>query len=347
DEGVEEKDPLEGAGLFRVRDAVGRVQATFPALPAADDAYRSALRLLDSLAVEVTARAQRGSLASSLSSILGVFVVLVGGSLLLVPAWSVPVAAWDSPAQAAVGLIVCGAAVALTRVRGRVRAVLTLGVTGYGTALLFLLHGAPDLALTQVLVETLTLVLFLLVMRALPKYFTDRPLHSSRWWRTLLAVAVGGTVTASILLTGGSRTAVPASAGLETAAYEFGYGRNIVNVILVDTRAWDTLGEVSVLVVAATGVASLIFLRSRTPISCRVRGYFALNSPVSRPAMLSSVFFLSFSISDAETYVLASVLNVELISRSCRVWALTPAGNSRDEMQKTVMIKVFAVIVMR
>ena len=47
------------------------------------------------------------------------------------------------------------------------------------------------------------------------------------------------------------------------AAYTFGYGYNIVNVTLVDIRAWDTLGEIAVLVVAATGVASLIFIRSR------------------------------------------------------------------------------------
>ena len=52
-----------------------------------------------------------------------------------------------------------------------------VGVTGYGVAVLFLLHGAPDLALTQVLVETVTLVVFSLVLRKLPKYFTARPLR--------------------------------------------------------------------------------------------------------------------------------------------------------------------------
>ena len=61
--------------------------------------------------------------------------------------------------------------------RGRLRAVMLVGVTGYGVAVLFLLHGAPDLALTQVLVETVTLVVFALVLRKLPKYFTSRPLH--------------------------------------------------------------------------------------------------------------------------------------------------------------------------
>ena len=57
--------------------------------------------------------------------------------------------------------------------------------------------------------------------------------------------------------------ATPVSEAFYEAAYEFGYGKNIVNVTLVDIRAWDTLGEISVLVVAATGVASLIFIRRR------------------------------------------------------------------------------------
>lgn len=254
-----------GAVLFARRDVVARVQATFPKMPAADDFYRTTMRLLDALSVETTARTQRGSLASSISVILSVFVVLVGGSLFLLPVWPQQIRAYDSLAQVAVALVTCIAGISLISVRGRVRAILTVGVTGYGTALLFLLHGAPDLALTQVLVESASLIVFLLVMRTLPKYFTDRPLHSSRWWRILLAVAVGGTVAASILVTSAVRSAPPTSLGLREAAYEYGYGKNIVNVILVDTRAWDTLGEISVLVIAATGVASLIFLRSRTP----------------------------------------------------------------------------------
>ena len=252
-----------GLVLFWQRDAVARVQATFPQVPAANDFYRWSMRLLDVLAVEVTARVQRGSLASYLSTILTVFVVGVGGTLMVMPVWPEGPAWSDDIAQVAVGLVVVVAAVTLMGVRGRVRAIITVGVTGYGTALLFLFHGAPDLALTQVLIETASLLVFLLVLRTLPKYFTDRPLHSSRWVRMLLAVAVGATVSASVLVAAASRTAERASAGLETAAYELGYGNNIVNVILVDTRAWDTLGEISVLVVAATGVASLIFLRSR------------------------------------------------------------------------------------
>ena len=155
------------------------------------------------------------------------------------------------------------AAVLAAGSRGRIRAILLVGVTGYGLALMFAMAGAPDLALTQVLVETVTLVVFVLVVRKLPRYFTNRPLSSTRWWRVLVAAAVGTTVTLVAVVAAGARVADPISDAWYEAAYEIGYGKNIVNVALVDTRAWDTLGEIAVLVIAATGVASLIFLRSR------------------------------------------------------------------------------------
>ena len=71
-------------------------------------------------------------------------------------------------------------------------------------------------------------------------------------------------MTALALIIPGTRTATPVSADLAGPAVEFGGGNNIVNVILVDVRAWDTYGEVTVLIAAATGVASLIFLVRRT-----------------------------------------------------------------------------------
>lgn len=254
---------VAGAVLFWQRDAVGRVQNTFPPVPAAADFYRWSMRLLDVLAVEVTARVQRGSLASYLGTILVVFALVVGGTLVLAPQWAVGFVWFESWGQVAVAVVICAAAISLISVRGRVRAVLTVAVTGYGTGLLFLMHGAVDLALTQVAIETASALVFLMVLRMMPKYFTDRPLQSTRWWRMMLAVGVGATTTAAVMYAAASRTAPPTSVGLERAAYEIGYGRNVVNVILVDTRAWDTLGELSVLVVAATGAASLIFLRSR------------------------------------------------------------------------------------
>lgn len=252
-----------GGLMFAARRQVARAQATFPPTRSAEDVYQATMRTLDRVAVEVTGRSQRGSLPIYLGSILLVVVIAPGFVLLTLPNWPTQLRLWDTPAQAAVAVVMIAAALLAASSRGRLKAVALVGVTGYGTAVLFLLHGAPDLALTQILVETVTLVVFVLVLRKLPKYFTDRPLHSSRWWRMAIAGLGGLTVSGLVFVAAGSRTAAPVSDAFYEAAYAFGYGRNIVNVTLVDTRAWDTMGEISVLVVAATGVASLIFIHRR------------------------------------------------------------------------------------
>src|SRR5699024_7207685 len=99
---------------------------------------------------------------------------------------------------------------------------------------------------------------FILVMRRLPPYYSDRPLKASRWWRALVGVAVGATAMLLALLAPNARVADPIAQFFPAEAYEYGYGKNIVNVTLVDIRAWDTMGEIAVLLVAATGVASLV-----------------------------------------------------------------------------------------
>jgi multicomponent Na+:H+ antiporter subunit A len=252
-----------GVLMFVRRRWIGRVQATFPKTPEAEEVYQSLMRGIDRSAVEVTAVTQRGSLPIYLGTIRLVLVVLPGSVLLTLPTWPSSLRPWDVPGQVLVGATMIVAAVLAASSRGRLKAVILVGVTGYGTALMFLLHGAPDLALTQILVETVTLVVFVLVLRKLPKYFTDRPLHSSRWWRLVIAIMVAFTVVSTVYLAAGARVATPVSEAFYEAAYTFGYGKNIVNVTLVDIRSWDTLGEISVLVVAATGVASLIFIRRR------------------------------------------------------------------------------------
>ncbi|MGH3423720.1 MAG: Na+/H+ antiporter subunit A [Nocardioidaceae bacterium] len=238
-----------------------RIAALRPALPAldAERAYHACMRGVDRLAVEVTARTQRGSLPIYLGVILVVVVVIPGAALVMNRDWG-PVVAYDNPAQAVVAVLMAAAAVMTVRSRRRLRAVLLVSVSGYGTAMLFLLHGAPDLALTQVLVETVTLVIFVLVLRRMSPYFSNRPLNASRWWRVTLGTLVGATIAGVALAASGTRVDEPVSVHFAKGAVEYGGGRNIVNVTLVDIRAWDTMGELSVLVVAATGVASLIFL---------------------------------------------------------------------------------------
>lgn len=252
-----------GGLMFLARDKVERWQARLPHLLEADMVYRRSMRKLDDLAADVTAVTQRGSLPAYLGVILVTWVVAVGTALVTGTTLPTATRAWDYAAQVVfAGVAVIGAVLA-ARARRRLKAVILAGISGYAIAGMFLLYGAPDLALTQVLVETVTLVVFVLVLRRLPPYFSDRPLAASRWLRLALGLAVGLVVAGVALVAPSARVHAPVSQDFATEAYEFGGGKNIVNVTLVDIRAWDTMGEISVLLVAATGVASLVFLSAR------------------------------------------------------------------------------------
>ena len=260
-----------GAVLFAARDRVERAQAAMPAIPDVDVGYRRAMRQLDAGATAVTGLTQRGSLPAYLSVIL-VFTLALTLTTTFAGEISVPgLRLWDSPVQLVVAFVVAATAVLAVRARRRLKAVLLAGAGGYGVAVLFALHGAPDLALTQVLVETVTLVVFVLVLRRLPAYFSNRPLAGSRWWRAALGLVVGVTFAGLAVLAPGARIHTPVSVDFPEQSYVYGHGKNIVNVTLVDIRAWDTMGEIAVVLVAATGVASLVFLRFRMRAIDRVR----------------------------------------------------------------------------
>ncbi|GID32792.1 Na+/H+ antiporter subunit A [Paractinoplanes brasiliensis] len=232
-------------------------------LPQAQDVYKRLMSAVDRTAVELTGATQRGSLPFSLGVILLVLVFVGGSTLLLGGApWPDGLRLWDTPLQLVAGAVVVGSAMVAARSRRRLTAMILVGVSGYGIAVMFVLHGAPDLALTQFLVETVTIVMFVLVLRRLPVRFSARPLRVTRVLRAVIAVSTGVVAAGMAYVAAGGRVAEPISGGYAEPAVSYGGGHNIVNVALVDIRAWDTMGEISVLVVAATGVASLIFRRT-------------------------------------------------------------------------------------
>ncbi|SCG52508.1 Na+/H+ antiporter subunit A [Micromonospora halophytica] len=253
-----------GVALHAVRGPLAPALARLRSPVGGNQGYEWATHRFDRLAIEVTGATQRGSLPQYLGAVLLALVLVPGGTLLLTRPWAERVALWDSPAQLMVTLVITVAALFAVAARRRLTAMLLVGVTGYGTAMIFVLHGAPDLALTQFLVETATIAVFVLVLRRLPERFSARPLRRSRYLRRLIGLAVGVVLAGLALVAATARTAEPISVAFPDLAVLQGYGRNVVNVTLVDLRAWDTMGEISVLVVAATGVASLIFERSRT-----------------------------------------------------------------------------------
>ena len=260
---------LGGAVLFVARSRVARLQRRLAVGAAADEGYWNTLQALDRVAVLVTGGTQRGSLPVYLAVVLVTVLALPGVLLLTRGAWPGEWRAWDNPLQAVTGLVILVAAVLAVRLRQRMSAAVVVGITGYGCGVLFVLHGAPDLALTQVLVETISLIAIVLVLRKLPLDVGGRERRRNRAGRSLLAAGIGSFMALASAVALSSRTAPPVSLPYPELAYEEGHGRNVVNVTLVDIRAWDTIGELAVLVAAATGVASLVFLRGRVGAPAR------------------------------------------------------------------------------
>ncbi|MFP4351817.1 MAG: hydrogen gas-evolving membrane-bound hydrogenase subunit E [Puniceicoccaceae bacterium] len=162
------------------------------------------------------------------------------------------------------GLIVAlmVSAVAAVVTTNRITALVCLGVVGFGIALLFVYFGAPDLAITQLMVETLTVVLLMFAIYRLPpmRRLSSRRTHSRD---VLLAAVFGLSVTGLVLVATAIQVDSPISDKLTEMSYAEAHGRDIVNVILVDFRALDTLGEITVIAVAALGISAMIARRPR------------------------------------------------------------------------------------
>jgi len=176
-----------------------------------------------------------------------------------------PTVAVDVPlAMALVLAVAVGAAATVTVVPSHVAGVLTLSILGFMLAIFYILASAPDLALTQLVVETLLLLFFLLVLEELPAFYGD-PDRRVAVRDATLSVLVGATAFVSVLLTARG----PEAPLTETARFYVEQavpgagGTNVVNVVLVDFRAFDTLGELLVVSIAALSVFVLVTMRNR------------------------------------------------------------------------------------
>jgi multicomponent Na+:H+ antiporter subunit A len=127
-------------------------------------------------------------------------------------------------------------------------------------ALIFVLYGAPDLAMTQFLIETLTVILFVLVFYHLPRE-PETTRTPARLRDAIVAISTGCLMTALVLVAAEAQLHPSISHYYSDNSVTAAHGRNVVNVILVDYRGLDTLGEITVLAVAAVGVYALMKLR--------------------------------------------------------------------------------------
>jgi multicomponent Na+:H+ antiporter subunit A len=246
-----------GTVLYLGRQRFGPEHAVRPGAWTADAAFLGALRGLNRLADRVTAVAQPGSLPIYAGVVLATMAGLTGVTLLARAEWPGWPAVAGIPGQVVVAILIVVLAVAAAQARRRFSAALFLGATGYAMAGLFVVEGAPDLALTQVAIETLTTVLFVLVLRRLPDDFARQPAPPRRAIRAAVAAAVAAVVFCFAIIASGAPVAEPVSTEMVERSLPDGGGRNVVNVILVDFRGLDTLGEITVLAAAGIGAVAL------------------------------------------------------------------------------------------
>jgi multicomponent K+:H+ antiporter subunit A len=192
------------------------------------------------------------------------------------------------PAILAWGLLIAATAAVVNDARQRLRALIYVSVIGLVVSLAFVRFSAPDLALTQISVEVVTILLLLLALNLLPKAPPVLSSASRRWRDGALAVAGGA------LMGGISWAMLTREPGASISAFHLanakpgGGGTNVVNVILVDFRAYDTLGEIIVLGIAGLAIFALLDSAARGSAGARLARWQEdmHHSPERHPMML-------------------------------------------------------------
>ncbi|WP_394354980.1 hydrogen gas-evolving membrane-bound hydrogenase subunit E [Halorarum halophilum] len=235
--------------------------------------YDGGVKGLTAGSKSVASRVQTGLLRTYATWALGATAALVVGGYLVAGVGFPPLelAEGMTVPMVLVLLVALVGAAAVGVAPSHIAGVLTLSIVGFMVAIFFILADAPDLALTQLVVETLVLVLFLLVLDRLPVYY-GTPRVSVAVRDAALSLIVGATVFLTVVFStagspdtiGGSLSRLAGVPGEHATFFmDYGGGYNVVNVVLVDFRAVDTLGEVTVVAMAALSVLTLVRMRER------------------------------------------------------------------------------------
>lgn len=215
---------------------------------------------------KISSVTQPGTIKTYIYSSLILIVVLVCIPIILLGADIIPQTLnfEIAPYEALLMLLMLVAGIAIVVLPGYLPAIIALSALGYMVGLLFIYLKAPDLALTQVLVETLSTIIFFLAIAKIPQKFKEKIPTTTLVRDVIISGAIASTVF--ILLINATQGIVSPFESLSHYFVEnsltLAGGHNIVNVIIVDFRGYDTLGEISVLCLAALGVYNLIHSRS-------------------------------------------------------------------------------------
>ncbi len=214
---------------------------------------------LHELTVRLTRTVQHGDLRSYLWLVCAAVMLLMAVSWAaagVMPRW--PGLDTIRPGPAVVALVGMAGAVTAASARGLLAAMIAAGLVGFSVALGFMFNGAPDLALTQFVVEALIVVLLTALLLAVPLVAPSTRTGREKGWDMALAGLVGLVVLVAVVDMGAAGNAGTVSRFFGEQSWLAAKGRNVVNVILVDFRAFDTLGETVVIAMSAVLAWSLL-----------------------------------------------------------------------------------------
>ncbi|AEP92168.1 monovalent cation:proton antiporter subfamily [Bacillus subtilis subsp. subtilis str. RO-NN-1] len=232
----------------------------FPSKLTLNRLYDKLLTLMEKGSYRVTKQYMTGFLRDYLLYIFAGFIILIGGAFAIKGGFS-----FKTEGMAKIGvyeiiltLVMVSATVATVFARSRLTAIIALGVVGYTLALFFVIFRAPDLALTQLVIETISVALFLLCFYHLPKLRLKTKTRTFRMTNFIISLGVGIIVTLLGIASSSQRTKDSIASFFVKHSHDLGGGDNVVNVILVDFRGFDTMFEITVLTIAALGIYSMI-----------------------------------------------------------------------------------------
>ncbi|MDN7243614.1 Na+/H+ antiporter subunit A [Planococcus sp. N028] len=254
---------LVGAILFWTLRKWQRTYDLFPESISLNRLYDSFMYLSDAGANRFSALYMTGFIRSYLVYMFGFFVMIMLSTLVVTDAF-----AFNTANLAPIGFYEIAILIALVTgtltilfSKSRLTAIIALGAVGYSVALFFVIFRAPDLALTQLVIETISVALFLLAFYYLPKHSKAEERVGFKLGNAIIALGVGVTMTL-VALSAHSQKVLPSiSEYYKETVYSEAGGGNIVNVILVDYRGFDTLFEITVLGIAGIAIITMIKLR--------------------------------------------------------------------------------------
>ncbi|MEK3980781.1 Na+/H+ antiporter subunit A [Psychrobacillus sp. FSL K6-2836] len=257
---------LIGFILYKTINKWSPVYDRMPSKISLNSFYDGLMNLSDKGANRLSSSYMTGSIRSYLMYMFAALIILLALTMWIKDAFIMDLTNL-APIQffeVLISIVLIISTITILVTKSRLTAIIALGAVGYTVALFYIIFKAPDLALTQLVIETVSVALFLGAFYHLPKMDKYEKGKEDRRFRLnnfLIALGVGIMVTLIAIASHSQKLVSSISEYYKETVYSEAGGGNIVNVILVDYRGFDTLFEISVLTIASLGIIGMITVR--------------------------------------------------------------------------------------